>query len=235
MGKEHLYFDPRTKLLILLLNSIFVFGGVGGDAPIMYFFRNALVIIPFVYLFLFGKRRIVIYATLFYVAFYVAQMTIFPYLQGMANYIVLCCIGFFVRIVPNIMAAYLVVGTTKVSDLIAAMKKLHISDKIIIPMTVIIRFFPVIMDEGRKISDAMRMRDLRFGGRNMTKILEYRIIPLIICSVKAGEELSAAALARGLGSPVNRTDLSNIGFKVGDYFIMAMTVAMIAVSLMSLS
>ena len=52
--------------------------------------------------------------------------------------------------------------------------------------------------------------------RKLGKMLEYRFVPMMICSIKIGEELSAAALTRGLGSPVRRTNICNIGFRVID-------------------
>lgn len=38
----------------------------------------------------------------------------------------------------------------------------------------------------------------------------------MISVVKIGDELSAAALTRGLGAPVRRTDICRIGFHVQD-------------------
>lgn len=39
--------------------------------------------------------------------------------------------------------------------------------------------------------------------RSPMKMLEYRVVPLMISIAKIGEELSAAALTRGLGAPQN--------------------------------
>lgn len=46
------------------------------------------------------------------------------------------------------------------------------------------------------INDAMRMRDIRFGGKNAGKMIEYRLLPLLVCSARIGEELNAAAITR---------------------------------------
>lgn len=216
--------DPRTKLLILLLSSLFVMGGFGGGHPLIQFVRHALVGITLFFLLTEGKIKPVLFTGLFYAVFYAVEIFVLPTLHGMANYVVLFCTGFFVRILPNFIAAYLVVSTTKVSDLIAALKKMKVSNKIIIPLSVIIRFFPVMAEENAAIAGAMKMRGIYVGGTNPGKMLEYRLIPTIICSVKAGEELSAAALARGLGSPVTRTNLSVVGFNVCDWFIFLFTI-----------
>ena len=94
-----------------------------------------------------------------------------------------------------------------------------------IPMSVIFRFFPTIGEENAAISDAMRMRGIRFGGKHPGRMLEYRLIPLMISVVKIGDELSAAALTRGLGAPVRRTDICRIGFHVQDVLMMAVCAA----------
>lgn len=114
---------------------------------------------------------------------------------------------------------YYTVHTTTVSEFIAAMERIHLSEKIVIPVAVMLRFFPTVMEEYHSIGDAMRMRGIRLGGKKTTKILEYRFIPMMICSVKIGEELSAAALTRGLGAPVRRTNICHIGFRVVDIIL----------------
>lgn len=62
----------------------------------------------------------------------------------------------------------------------------------------------------------MKMRGIRFGGKNPFLMLEYRLVPLMVSVVKIGDELSAAALTRGLGAPVKRTNVCQIGFRVQD-------------------
>ena len=107
--------------------------------------------------------------------------------------------------------AYLVSSTT-VREFVAAMERMHISDKIVIPLSVIFRFFPTVGEEYGAIRDAMKMRGIRFGGEKPFLMVEYRLIPLMVSVVKIGDELSAAALTRGLGGPVKRTNICRIGF-----------------------
>ena len=66
------------------------------------------------------------------------------------------------------------------------------------------------------------MRVIRFGGKHPEKILEYRLIPLMISIVKIGDELSAAALTRGIGAPEERTDICKIGFHIQDIILFAL-------------
>lgn len=225
--------DPRTKLLIVLLTSVFVFGGAGGATPFMQTVRHVLTALPLVLLLLEGHRRHVLFAFCGYAIFYLLQITVFSFTRGFFNSVLLFSIGFFVRILPNVMAVRYLVASTKVSELVAGLERMHLTRNVIVPVTVMVRFFPVILEEARAVSDAMKMRGIRFGGKKRTKMLEYRMIPIITCSVKTGEELSAAALARGLGSPVKRTNMCSIGFCPVDYLVFFITAGTLICFVMS--
>lgn len=56
----------------------------------------------------------------------------------------------------------------------ASMERMHIPQKITIPMSVMFRFFPTVGEEYGSIADAMRMRGIRFGARD--------IIALLLCA-----------------------------------------------------
>lgn len=139
-----------------------------------------------------------------------------PRLSGIGGYFLLACCGILTRFLPGIMTGAYLMQTTKVSEFHAAMERMHVTEKIIIPLSVMFRFFPTIADEFASINDAMRMRDIRFGGKNAAKMVEYRLVPLLICSAKIGEELNAAAITRGLGSDRKRTNICQVGFHVQD-------------------
>ena len=124
----------------------------------------------------------------------------------------------------SVVMGYFVVTTTTVSEFVAAMERLHLPQQITIPMSVMFRFFPTIADEFSSINDAMRMRDIRFGGKNVTKMIEYRLVPLLVCSAKIGEELNAAAITRGLGADRKRTNVCQIGFHAQDYILFTLCV-----------
>ena len=61
----------------------------------------------------------------------------------------------------------------------------------------------------------MKMRGISTF-RSPMQMLEYRIVPLMISVAKIGEDLSAAALTRGLGAPIKRTNICKIGFGAVD-------------------
>lgn len=83
--------------------------------------------------------------------------TVTPVLVRTAKFLLLQFVAFN-EVCSGIMMGYITVKTTTVSEFVAAMKKLHLPEQIIIPMSVIFRFFPTVVEEYNAIGDAMKMR-----------------------------------------------------------------------------
>ena len=145
-------------------------------------------------------------------------------LEGLANFLAVTIVGIFLRFTPSLAMGYIAMSTTTVSEFLAAMARLHLPQQVAIPLAVIFRFFPTIAEEWHAIGDAMRMRGIRLGGGKVGVMFEYRLVPMMISAVKIGEELSQAALTRGLGAPVKRTNLAELGFGGWDAFFLALCV-----------
>ena len=225
-----LILDPRTKLLLLITVSSFVLGGLGGDK--FSYIIPVLCLMTLILLLTAGKiRTAVIYLAVYLVA-WLASFLLLPRLSGLPYFLMLGSAGIFSRVMPGVAMGAYVVSTTTVSEFTAAMQRMHISEKIIIPFAVMFRFFPTVSEEFSSINAAMRMRGISFGGGKVGKMLEYRLVPLLTCSAKIGEELSAAALTRGLGGEARRTNICRIGFKIQDIiFIILCAAAFITVAL----
>ena len=104
--------------------------------------------------------------------------------QGAGNLLIVIFSGLVSRFVPGLVMGYYVVSTTKISELIAALERMHVPQKLIIPFSVMLRFFPTVAEEMAAINDAMRMRGIGAGVRNLGVMLEYRVVPMLMCSVK---------------------------------------------------
>ena len=219
-GREAGYtkLDPRTKLALVVTISTLMLGG--GNTGAMRFVRPVLCIVPF--LLLLSERRVKIAAKylLLYLVCYAFEMAAVNWTKGMLSFLLLAVSSIMTKFAPGIMTGAFLLSTTTVSEFIAAMERMRISEKIVIPLSVIFRFFPTIGEEYRAISDAMKMRGIRFGGRHPARMIEYRLIPLMVSVVKIGDELSAAALTRGLGSPEKRTNVCRIGFHMQDLMLL---------------
>ena len=225
-GKNHIKLDPRTKLFLLIVTSTLTLGG--GSTGAMKWIRLFLCIFPFVLLFL--ERRWKEAAK--YLAFYLICMFL-EYLSsqthGTLSFLFLAVSSIMTKFAPGIMMGAFFIGTTTISEFTAAMERMHVSEKLIIPLSVIFRFFPTISEEYHGISDAMEMRQISFTGKKPGAMVEYRLVPLMISVVKIGDELSQAALTRGLGAPVKRTNICKIGFKAQDVLLLLLYLAFLAV------
>jgi energy-coupling factor transport system permease protein len=214
-----IWLDPRTKLwLLLAVNVVMIGGTLDGSAML---FRPVMATIPLILLI--GNRQYraaLIYLVLLGAASF-GESYLVPRTSGFANMLTIVASGVISRFVPSLVLGYYVVTSTKVSEFTAAMERMRVTPKLIIPMSVMFRFFPTVVEEARAIADAMKLRGV--GGmawlRNPVTALEYRIVPLLACVVKIGEELSASALTRGLGSPIKRTSIGRIGFGVWDWLL----------------
>ena len=108
------------------------------------------------------------------------------------------------------------------SEFILAMQKMRIPECFIIPFSVMFRFFPTVYEEADSIGKAMQMRGITMQNffKSPSAMLEYRLVPLMMSVVTIGNDLSAAALTRGLGSDRKRTSICKIGFHIADYLFM---------------
>ena len=130
-----------------------------------------------------------------------------------------------------IMSADFFVSTTEINVMIASLEKIRVPQVIIIPLAVLVRFFPTVKEEWNHIRTAMRMRNIGTGAGQILlhpiKAMEYMIVPLLFSTVKIGEELAAAALARGLGMHNKRTNLWRVSLKMADYLVMVCSVTIV--------
>ena len=147
-----------------------------------------------------------------------------PALEGVANAIIVATATVVSRFVPTLALAYFVFATTTVSEFMAAMASMRMPDWITIPLSVLFRFFPTLGQEARAVNAAMRMRGITPLSRGIA-YAENCLVPLMSCAVSIGEDLSAAALARGLGAPWPRTNTGNIGFTPVDAAVIAASLA----------
>ena len=224
--RKGLVLDPRTKLLLLVTVTTLMFST--SNQGWMNLVKPLLSLAPFALL---GSARqwktagkyLVLYAVCF-----AAERLALGVLHGLPSFLLLAVASIMTRFAPGIMVAAYLVATTSVSEFVAAMERMYVSESIIIPLSVIFRFVPTIGEEAQSIHDAMRMRGIRLGRCGPVKMIEYRVVPLMISVVKIGDELSAAALTRGLGAPVRRTNICKIGFHWQDIVVFALCIVSFA-------
>lgn len=204
--------DPRTKIFILLIINASAF-------TVNSWYVMALAATIPLSLFALNKRyRITLFLLLLFAFSLILYILFHDTTFGPVSIIAAMLISVINRMGPGILMGYYLLSTTTVSEFIAAMERIRLPKQIVIPLSVIFRFFPTIKEELSSINDAMKMRGISFGKSRggLMVLMEYRLVPLFISCVKIGEELSCSALTRGLGSPVKRTNICKIGFNFID-------------------
>jgi len=205
--------DPRTKILFI----ISVGGIINGSAPEWWQFLLVLVAVFFcVNERMYGTaiRFVTLYITMWGVMELLKQSNTIPFLT--TSVMLLCVI--FKWFVPGVLTAMALVKSITVSEVMAIADRMKIPYKCVIPLAVVIRFFPTLKEEWENIRMAMKMRGIGIS-------LEYVLVPIISASVRIGEELSAAALSRGLGYAKKRTNMCQVRLQVTDYILMLLFVA----------
>lgn len=227
MEKRALYIDPRTKLFLLLAMNIVMLNTSSG--VILPYLRFTIGFLPFVMLLTAERYKP---AWVYLVIYLISHIIIWYILDDTSGFLMML-LGFLssmgTKFVPGGMLGVYFFCSTRVNEFVAAMERMHVGQKVIIPVSVMFRFFPTVKEESEGISDAMRMRNLRFSYffSKPVEILEYRLVPLMISVVNIGEDLSASALTRCLGYRKSRTNISRCGFGGIDYVLFVIGIVFI--------
>ena len=123
-------------------------------------------------------------------------------------------------------------STTDMSEVISSLKKLHLPDQLVIPVTVMARFFYTCSIDYKQIKDAMYIDGLTTTRLlfHPVKFVEYRIIPLLMVLTRTADEVSTSALTRGLEVNQKRSYTFDNKFKLIDVFCCLLMVGLIVVT-----
>ena len=142
-----------------------------------------------------------------------------PYINGFFFTLVSFITVALRKFLPCFILGKWILTKTEVSEFVAVMWKLRLPQTAIIPLSVVFRYFPTIKEEWASIRAAMKMRGIHVS-------LEHIMVPLLMSAVNVSEELSAAALCRGLDSPEPHTSLVQVRFRFSDVLVWCITGAL---------
>ena len=208
--------DPRTKLFMVFVVSLIAM--MSATTPVLWVIRIIITLIPIVLLILEKKYSS---ALRFFLAYGIALVLLLFFIsensEGIIASLLIGYCGIVLQFMPALITAWYVIRTTKIGEFMSCMQKMHIPDGIAVSLAVVMRFFPTIKEEYSSINDAMRMRGVMLGGGNVLRMFEFRMIPLLFSCVNIGEELSAAAITRGLGGEVKRSSVIELKLGIADF------------------
>ena len=122
---------------------------------------------------------------------------------------------------PTIAMYYILAEKTTASEYLAVFKKLHIPDTFAVSFVVMLRFIPTLKEHLQNIRKALVFRNIRIGPVYFIKhpiiSIERLIVPMLMSSGKVMEELSAAAMTRGLDVGRKRTTIVKFQLQLTDF------------------
>lgn len=225
-------FDPRTKLLLLLLCVLCTM-----FAPSLRY-ELVLVCLIAVFSLLSGQVIHAFWGILFYGLIYAVTLLSITKMTGTTQAVFAAFLGLVNKVYPCGFMAGLMIKTTKTGEFMAAFYKIHMPDRFVIPFAVMMRYLPVVKEDWHYIKDAMRMRGISPSIKNICLrpmvVAECLYVPLMMAASNTADELSIAAITRGIENPNPRTSLTEIKFSFRDLIAVFAFTGYFAIGLMGL-
>lgn len=212
--------DPRTELLLLVIANIVAFTY---SVPWIEF---AVIGVLALLLICCGCGKTALKWLVFFGCLVIFQYYILPILPKIFVIMFSILTVYIRRLFPCLMIGALILKTTPVRFLIIALRKWRVPQSLIIPLSITLRYFPAIKEEHRHIRDAMKLRKIK----GIEKKIECTVVPLLMSATGTADELSAAAITRGIENPVKKTCIIDLRFHVQDFICLVIGCVFIALA-----
>jgi energy-coupling factor transport system permease protein len=212
--------DPRCAILLLFMVNIIAFTQQSIYIEIATFITLVLLMIYC------GCGKQAIKWILIFGFLLVLQYCIFPIAPKFITTSFFIITVYARKIFPCLMIGTIIRHKIHMQYLIIALRKWRFPQKLIIPLSVTFRYFPAIKEESMYIKDAMRLRKI-----SGFKKIECFVVPLIISATNTADELTAAAVTRGIDNPIKKTSAIDIRFSFMDYIILFIGILFIIITI----
>lgn len=213
MEKREVKFDLRTKFMLILVVNLFLLLSHSLIFELVLVFGCLLLIT------IDGQTKSAFHFLIVFLIMLGIDQLLTPYINGFFFTLVSFITVALRKFLPCFILGKWILTKTEVSEFVAVMWKLRLPQTAIIPLSVVFRYFPTIKEEWASIRAAMKMRGIHVS-------LEHIMVPLLMSAVNVSEELSAAALCRGLDSPEPHTSLVQVRFRFSDVLVWSITGAL---------
>lgn len=221
-SKKNLQMDPRTKIMLIFIANIVAF------ANSSVYMETLIIVAISVLLLLCGCIKSSIKWIAFYGALLFIQYYLIPVMPTFLAVMFSVLAIYARKLLPCMMIGELIIKTIPVRLIILSLQKWKIPQKIIIPLSITIRYFPAIKEEVTHIKEAIKMRKIK----GVIRRIECMYVPMLISAANIAEELSAAAITRGIENPAPKTSVVDIRFYIQDYICLAIGIIFIVIIMM---
>lgn len=210
--------DPRTKLLILAITSVSIFLNES------MLIEGAFIFIPFLLLLQAKHIRLAFKSGATFIILLTLPMLLVPHLPVTAGGILYMFAVYIRKLIPCFMLGSLLIRTTKVSTFLAAISRLHLPKGFTIALSITLRYFPTMTEEWGFIKDAMSLRGISASPAGLlfhpVRTMEYVYVPMLVSASKISDEITQAAITRGIDHLERRSCLENIRFRMRDALLL---------------
>ena len=211
-------FDVRTLLFLDILIMVFMLISGKPEVTLSSFIVAAAVpVITGLY------GALVCYAILFAVFFSYYQLIFhlkLPVFHS-AFFSVIGILAFIVqRIIPFMLMGTVIQKQKNISEITMALEHMRLPRGIILSIAVMFRYFPSIKDNFFIIIDSMKLKGLYTSKRaaviHPIRTMEFIIVPMLFKSLRTAEELSCAALVKGIENTGKKTSYFDVKLRPVD-------------------
>ena len=139
---------------------------------------------------------------------------------------------FFPRILAVGLSMYTMIGRNEAARTLAALRELHVPEKLIMICAVIFRFFPVLSGDMKLMRQSVQTRgvftSLGQKLRSLPEYLEILTVPMALRVIRIAETLSASAETRGIDLKIKRSSYVSLRYGVWDVVSFIMLAAAVA-------
>lgn len=186
--------DPRTGLLLLVLANVIAFSGKSLSVEL-----GTLGLLLFLTV-LCGQFRSALKWGAAITFLFALQWYILPASPKIIATSFSIFVNYARKMLPCLMIGGLLISTLSLREIIAALRSFHVPQKLIISISVTLRYFPAIKEEVAHIRDAMRLRNING----------------LILHFQEGCTLQGSVTAAGL--PVAKTEVYELAKYIGSVF-----------------
>ena len=225
-------FDVRTLLFLDILIMVFMLVSGKPEVTLCSFIIAAAVpVITGLY------GVLLCYTVLFAGLFSYYQLILHvhvPVFQS-AVFSVIGIVAFIVQpIIPFMLLGTVIKKQKNISEITMALERMRLSRGIILSIAVMFRYFPAIKDDFFIIIDSMKLKGLYTSKRSAMlhpiRTMEFIIVPMLFKSLKTAEELSCAALVKGIENTGKKTSYFDVRIRSVDLIFSFAALAILAAS-----
>ena len=224
--------DFRTILFLDILIMLFMLLSGKAAVTLIAFVIAGTVLIVF------GLYTTVIRCTMVFVVLFLYYFAIAHSNGSVFQGTLLSVIGIIAfiiqRIIPFLMLAIAIKERKNISEITTALGRCRLPKGIIISMTVMLRYFPSMKNDFLMIIEAMKLKGIDTSWRGILfhplRMLEFVIVPMLFRSLRTSEELSCAALVKGIENQGQRSSYFDVRIKGIDVVFSSSAFIMLLIS-----